>query len=100
MNKKDKHGKIHHMHSQILSKHKGRCNMFYEIVKELTRTKYNNSVFKYYGKNFADSIRQYERRTVKDRRLSSIKEIANKLDVPVDFVISVLRYEGIDEDDT
>ncbi len=76
--------------------------MFYEIIKEITRTKYNNTPFKQFGSKFCDLCRHYEKRNVdiEDRQLSKLKKIANTLDVPIDFIVSILKYEEIDEDDT
>lgn len=73
--------------------------MFYEAIKEITRTKYNNSIYKQFGGKFCDLCRNYEQRDVdiRDRQLNKLKEIANKLDVPIGFVVSILKYEEVEE---
>lgn len=75
--------------------------MFYEIIKELTKVRRNNSVFKEYGEEFCNLCSNYTKDCidVKDKQLNTLKTIAKKLDVPVDFIISLLNYEGVEEID-
>jgi len=74
--------------------------MFYTIVNELTKTKKNNSVYKEYGADFARLCRCFDKGTCefKNKSLSSITRIAKTLDVPVDFVISILSYGKFEEE--
>jgi len=76
--------------------------MFYEIVKELTKVRRNNSVFKEYGEEFCNLCSNYTKDCidVKDKQLNTLKTIAKKLDVPTKFIVAILKYEEIDEDDT
>lgn len=74
--------------------------MFYTIVNELTRTRKNNTVWKEYGADFARLCRCFDKGTcdIKNKQLTSITTLAKTLDVPVDFVISILSYGKFEEE--
>lgn len=73
--------------------------MFYEVIKELTFVRCNNTIWKEYGENFHRLILSYGSGTtdIYKKQLYVTKLIANTLDVPVDFVMSILKYEGVEE---
>lgn len=73
--------------------------MFYEIMQELTKVRKNNTIYKEYGEDIYTLIYFYtkDKRDINDKQLSTINRIAKKLDVPAQFVISILKYEGVEE---
>lgn len=76
--------------------------MFYEIIKELTNVRYNTSVWKKYGTDFHRLILDYGelKSDIHNKSLCVMKKVANTLDVPIDFIISIINYEGVEEFDT
>lgn len=73
--------------------------MFYEIMQELTKVRKNNTIYKEYGEDIYTLIYYYtkDKRDINDKQLSTINRIAKKLDVPAQFVINILKYEGVEE---
>ena len=73
--------------------------MFYTIVKELTRVRKNNSVYKEYGEDFYRLVYYFSHGTndIKGKSLASISRMAKALDVPAKFIINLLSYEGVEE---
>lgn len=76
--------------------------MFLEkVANELLLIKKIN-VFEKYGKETYDFFNNYIRNTKDNyyfRRIASTRKFADILDVPVKFVIAILKYEGVVEID-
>lgn len=75
--------------------------MFYEIINEYCKVTNQKSVWRSYGEDFYRQVYSFGKRDAdwKDRSLYLLKDIANKLNVPVSFVMSITNYEGIEEVD-
>ena len=83
----------------MIPKRKEKRKMFYEVIKELTFVRYNNTIWKEYGENFHRLILTYGSGTkdIYNKQLYTTKQIAKRLDVPVDFILSILKLEGVEE---
>jgi len=74
--------------------------MLYEILKEYVNITTGSTIYKNYGEEFYKQLHDFcgGKDNIKNKHLQSIKYIANTLDVPVDFIINLFSYEGVDDD--
>lgn len=73
--------------------------MFYEIVNELTKIQKQNTIWKQYGSDFYRLVYYFNHGTndIKEKSISSISRMAKTLDVPAEFIMNLLSYEGVEE---
>lgn len=74
-----------------------------EVLVHLYKARGINNICKYFGVYDYERIMTYFRNDVhdyKDKSLTSLKKYAQIIDVPVEFLISIFRMEGFDDDAT
>lgn len=73
--------------------------MFYEIVNELTQTTKQKTLWKEYGSDFYRLVYHFNHGTddIKNKSIFSISRMAKTLDVPAQFIMNLLSYEGVEE---
>lgn len=72
-----------------------------KVFEEMYRVRKGKSLYKGLSERDYECVMYFTKnaakREISSRNLASYKRVANILDVPMDFVVSIVRMEGMDD---